>query len=319
MDPDNLKLRDHMCKYLLASRSDNTFEKYSSYFKRWEDFCKGKGFSPMPASPVQFALYLTSLLDASCSFSVLSSAKYAVKYVHELNGLPDPTNNPFVVNLVESSKRVAKKPVRKKEPITVDHLHVLCDTYKDSTDLVVIRDLAMILLAFAAFLRFDELSNLHCNDISFYDDHFSIHINKSKTDQYRLGSDIVIAKGHTSACPYHMLRKYFELACIDCSSEMFLFRPIFKSKQKCSLIYKNKPLSYTRTRECLVGRLKEAVGDLDIGLHSLRAGGASAAANANVNERCWKRHGRWKTDSAKDGYVADSLESRLSVSKSLDL
>ena len=69
----------------------------------------------------------------------------------------------------------------------------------------------------------------------------------------------------------------------------------------------------------MVGRLKEAVGDLDIGLHSLRAGGASAAANANVNERCWKRHGRWKTDSAKDGYVADSVESRLSVSKSLDL
>ena len=61
------------------------------------------------------------------------------------------------------------------------------------------------------------------------------------------------------------------------------------------------------------------MGDLDIGLHSLRAVGASAAANANVNERCWKRHGRLKTDSAKDSYDADSLESRLSVSKSLDL
>ena len=89
---------------------------------------------------------------------MLSSAKYAVKYVYALYGLPDPTNKPFVVNLGKSSKHVAKMPVWKKEPIhvTVDHLHILCDTYKDSTDLVVIRDLPMILLAFSAFLRFDE-------------------------------------------------------------------------------------------------------------------------------------------------------------------
>ena len=66
-----------------------------------------------------------------------------------------------------------------------------------------------------------------------------------------------------------------------------------------------------KNQRVLVGRLKEAVGDLDIGLHSLRVGGASAAVNANVNERCWKRQGRWKPDSAKDGYVADSLESRF--------
>lgn len=60
-------------------------------------------------------------------------------------------------------------------------------------------------------------------------------------------------------------------------------------------------------------------GDLNIVLHSLQAGAASADANANVNDRCWKRHGRWKSDSAKDGYIADSLVSRLDVSKMLGL
>ena len=30
-----------------------------------------------------------------------------------------------------------------------------------------------------------------------------------------------------------------------------------------------------------------------------------------------KHHGRWSSDSAKDGYVKDSLSSRLSVSKAL--
>ena len=54
-------------------------------------------------------------------------------------------------------------------------------------------------------------------------------------------------------------------------------------------------------------------------LHSLRAGGATAAAGAGVPDRVFKRHGRWKSDNAKDGYVEDSLEKRLSVSQNLGL
>ena len=55
------------------------------------------------------------------------------------------------------------------------------------------------------------------------------------------------------------------------------------------------------------------------GLHSLRSGGASAAANKGVKDRMFKRHGRWVSDNAKDGYVKDSLHERLSVSLSLGL
>ena len=55
------------------------------------------------------------------------------------------------------------------------------------------------------------------------------------------------------------------------------------------------------------------------GLHSLRAGGATAAANAGVADRLFKRHGRWRSETAKDGYVKDSVASLLSVSKALDL
>jgi len=54
-------------------------------------------------------------------------------------------------------------------------------------------------------------------------------------------------------------------------------------------------------------------------LHSLRAGEASAAANAKVPVHLFKRHGRWKSENAKDGYVKDSIESRLEVSKRLGL
>ena len=54
-----------------------------------------------------------------------------------------------------------------------------------------------------------------------------------------------------------------------------------------------------------------------IGVHSLRSGGATAAANAGIPDRFFKRHGRWLSESAKDGYVKDSTSSLLSVSRSL--
>ena len=54
------------------------------------------------------------------------------------------------------------------------------------------------------------------------------------------------------------------------------------------------------------------------GLHSLRSGGASAAANAGVPDRLFKRHGRWCSESAKDGYIKDSVSALMSVSESLN-
>ena len=80
-------------------------------------------------------------------------------------------------------------------------------------------------------------------------------------------------------------------------------------------------MSYSRTREIVL----QAFVELGYppknlcGLHSLRAGGASAATNAGIGDRLFKRHGRWKSDQAKDGYIKDNLDSLLSVSKSLHL
>ena len=52
-------------------------------------------------------------------------------------------------------------------------------------------------------------------------------------------------------------------------------------------------------------------------LHSLRSGGASAAANLGVNDWLFKRHGCWWSENAKDGYVKDSQELRLAVTKNI--
>ena len=120
--------------------------------------------------------------------------------------------------------------------------------------------------------------------------------------------------------PVLNLERYIALTGISTSHKTsdYLFKPLVKVRCGNKVIEKVKPLSYTRARESIVGLLRKFVPSTDIiSLHSFRAGGATSAANAQVPDRCWKRHGRWQSDTAKDGYVEDSLYNRLLVSKSL--
>ena len=118
-------------------------------------------------------------------------------------------------------------------------------------------------------------------------------------------------------CPVKHLEDYLRLFNININSSQYIFRAISKRK-KSQLRRKNKPISYTTIRQNLLKVIK-AVGLnwKDYGLHSLRAGGASLAANKGIPNRLFKRHGRWKSNRAKHGYVEDDLKMLLSVSKNL--
>ena len=54
-------------------------------------------------------------------------------------------------------------------------------------------------------------------------------------------------------------------------------------------------------------------------LYSLRAGRATSPACAGIPDRLFKRHGRWASENAKDGYVKDDFNSRLLVTRSLGI
>lgn len=225
----------YLSSWILSSKSDNTNKSYFNAFKRWEKFIKVQGHSALPASPMHVALYLTHLLQNGSSQHPVNAAVYAIKWAHECAGLPDPTKNSYVSSLQEAARRKAGRAVQKKEPITKDVLIELCDKFIDENDLLIVRNLTMILFCFAGFLRFDEAISLTFNDVIVHDEYLVLCIKKSKTDQYRQGSEVLVAKGSTSACPVNMYKKYLELLGPIDDSHFFLFRPIFRSKDVCKL------------------------------------------------------------------------------------
>ena len=129
-----------------------------------------------------------------------------------------------------------------------------------------------------------------------------------------------IAKVDSVICPVRTLQDYINA--VGFSGDEYLCRAttFFKSKNVYTLRKKNKPLSYSTARTAILSYLKDIGVDQKLfGLHSLRCGGATAAANKGVNDRLFQKHGRWKSTNAKNGYVDEDLENLLSVSLGLGL
>ena len=139
---------------------------------------------------------------------------------------------------------------------------------------------------------------------------------------YREGRHSYIARTDTDICPWQTLSNYVAKCQLSSDIDDLIFRPLtyFKSKNQYSLRKADCPISYSTTRDNVL-KLIEKIGlnAKDFGLHSLRSGGATVAANVGVKDRLFKRHGRWNSESVKDGYVKDELKELLSVTANLGL
>ena len=275
-----------------------------------------------PAEPQFVALYLVSLMQDARSPSPIIQAFYGISWAHCIAvGIQDPTCNMLPRLVVEAAKRQLGRETVKKDPITPDILEKIVSS-SDKSCLKSQRVVVICLLSYAGFLRYNEMANVRRCDIQFFESHFDLFIEKAKNDVYRDGNHVVIAKTGNITCPYKALQGYLDLAQIPADSDEYIFRNItyFKSLGLYKLRSVQKPISYSNARDVVLKKL-ESLGfnPKQFGLHSLRSGAASACANSGVSDRMFKRHGRCRSEKAKDGYVKDSLASRLRVSQCLGI
>ena len=162
------------------------------------------------------------------------------------------------------------------------------------------------LLVFAGFLRVSELIYIERSDIIFESCYVSIFIPKSKTDIYRDWNTVAISRTDNNLCPVTNLETYLLWANISPNSDEFIFRNLIKCKDRFEFRKQNRPLSYTRMREVFIDAFKPFVSDIKkYGLHSLRSGDVTIAVNLGISDRLFKKNGRWRSETAKNGYVKD--------------
>ena len=166
--------------------------------------------------------------------------------------MKNPCESTSVINLVEACRRKLGKPKTKKEPISPEHLASLVKDFGHrKASLKDIRLLAICLLGNAGFFRHSELRNIRRSDIIFYRTYVKVFIEKGKTDSYREGKWVLIARTGKLTCPVCMIKRYLAKANIRADEDNFIFRSLnyFRFCRQYKLKRTMKPLSYVYTAE----------------------------------------------------------------------
>jgi integrase len=180
------------------------------------------------------------------------------------------------------------------------------------------QDQCWLVVGFYGMLRRSELQALKVGHIlrPSNGSALGVHIARSKTDQ--LGRGIVVWLAPTSGSGVPIDRIVARHLASRLAAGAMLEAPLFVAKP--GQAPGGAAISKGELGQRL-HRLLSAVGDqfseLDLQLdlfamHSLRRGGATAAAEAGVSRELIKIHGRWRSD-AVDAYLQASLTTRMSV------
>eukprot|EP00731_Ephydatia_muelleri_P005241 Em0002g1417a len=198
--------------------------------------------------------------------AAVEEAVHALSWLHGLAGLQPLGGSTLVKANLEGLRRILAKPKVRKEPVTADMLKAMVEAAGLAPSLTVVRLLAVYLVAFAGFRRCDELIRLRCEDITFSAEGMIIIIVSSKTDQYREGSSLVIARTGGLTCPVGMMEKYFQMGELNHTPKACVFQGISVIKEGEWL----KKTGDTRLRELLLQKITQlGYEPKAFGMHSL--------------------------------------------------
>lgn len=301
-----------------------THEKYERAWRKWVDWASPKfEVRVIPSDPFFTAIYLNHLLQTQRTVGAIKSAVHGIAWAHHKAGYVSPTDDPFVKLTAKGCERLLGKPVNKSEPLTSPVIKTLVDHYKTGATVSTIpayRFLLITLICYAGFLRIDELLHAQMKHVYIDEHRMSITLPQSKCDQLREGHIVHIARTNTKYCPVTFVDEFMALTGLTfADTEAHLLPRIIKIKTGYK-VHRTLGISYTTAREVFTKHVRAVFGaSLRYTLHGLRAGGASEAASNGVDGRSISKHGRWKTPKSRNGYIHDSIESRLKITRSLGI
>ncbi len=263
--------------YMQHAKAANTVKAYR---QDWADFvawCHAYDVAALPATPETVARYLTARAE-SVKVSTLQRRLSAISQAHTAKGLPrfsvldEPLRSVWA-----GIRRIHGVAQQGKAPAVTADIKAMVAQLPES--LLGLRDRALLLVGFAGAFRRSELVGLTRTDVQFTSDGLTIRLRRSKTDQEGAGRVVGIPYGsHRETCPVRSLQAWLEASGIEDGA---LFRAINRHGHIQPGQLSDKAVAL------IVKRWAEAAG-LDAAQyagHSLRAGLATAAAQAGVSER----------------------------------
>ena len=255
--------------------------------------CRSWGLQALPADERTLLRYVAFLkLGKNLAGATIKVHLSAIRHLHLFNGFQDPLLfRPRLALLRQAMNKQGSGP-DKRRPVTVEMLREWVARVKSYPSFDNILFLAGALIAFFGLLRISEFAapekgdgkrGLRLQDIKFRGRWVELAIWDSKTDTTREGLSVVLARRDDLLCPVTWLANFIVL------------RPRGAKSGQLFVRGDGRPM----TRGWFRDRLKRECAGTgvtgNVNTHSLRIGGASAAAAAGLADVEIQRLGRWKS------------------------
>lgn len=288
-EPSRMVRRSKRAAYYIAhSKAQNTLRTYRYAYQRYADWCAANHVVPIPADPEVVGEYLMDMAEQGLSYSTMRLTLTIISRANQMANYPPlSTREEPLHSIWEGIKRLHGTTQVGKAALYPQDLAQMIACMP--SNLIGIRDRALLLLGFAGAFRRSELVALNVEDLHFSRNGVLVLLRKSKTDQYREGMVKAIPyTGNPTTCPVRAVQEWLKASGIRSGA---LFRYVNRHGQipaqvrtKTGALRENRLSGHAVAR--IVKRWAAAAG-LDptrYSGHSLRVGLVTASAEAGENE-----------------------------------
>jgi integrase len=277
-----------------GARAEATRRAYRSDWTHFEGWCLAQGLMPLPAIPTTVGLYLAAHADA-LSVATLTRRLSSIATAHRLAGYSLDTKHVAIRDVMRGLRREKGTAQRHAEALTVPLIRRVIDTC--GSRLIDIRDKALLLVGFAAALRRSELVVLTFDDVAVVPEGLRITIRRSKADQEGAGAVLAVGRTGTTTCPVTAFQAWVSAAGIETGR---VFRCLNRHGHLGPKLSTNAVAEIVQRRAALAGLDPQSFAG-----HSMRAGFATAAAMAGVEERTIMKQTRHRSAATVRRYIRD--------------
>lgn len=285
----------HKRSIALGLALDNASQSsYSSALNSYLTFCALHNFPIEPTADTLsfFVVYMSHHIEPRSVGSYLSGIVSQLE--PHFPNVRAVRNGMLVARTLKGCKRLRSKPIRRKQPISRDHLR---RALRSLTPLSLYDDVlfvAMLCTGFYGLLRLGEMTMpdnpslrnprkySRRSSVEWIPQGFAFWLPTHKTDTTFEGSRIVIPhKDDVSVNAIPTFRRYLALR-----DAQFPFHPFLWTRENGSV----------PSRSWFIRRLRRIIPDRGFAGQSIRSGGATALAEDGVSPHLIQASGRWSSD-----------------------
>jgi len=270
----------------------NTADAYDRQWRRFTTWCSERGLDPTAATGQMLLSYVRHLIAVPYAPASIEQALGVILSKHPMK--PDTGDARRVLSAYRRDRAESGQRQKQSAPLEVTRLTALLGQC-DATTAKGLRDRVILLLGFSAMARRSELAKLDVSDVRFVDEGLEILIRASKTDQAGKGTEVAIPYGSRSAvCPVRAVRAWVVYLADQGITEGPLLRGVNRHGQVGATKMTGQGINH------VIKTLAEKAGvdhADEITAHSLRAGGATAAAKKGATASQIAAQGRWSVKS----------------------